>query len=77
MAPVPTIRQRRLAAELKRLREASGLTLEQVADQIGISRSSLSRVENALVGAKLPVVKALLQLYGVQQGQMDALIQLT
>jgi transcriptional regulator with XRE-family HTH domain len=43
----PVTPRRRLAAELRRLREEAGLRLEEVADQLLISRSKLSRLENA------------------------------
>ena len=47
MAPVPspTIRARRLRRELRRLREAAGLTAESVAAQLGWHRSKMIRVE--------------------------------
>jgi transcriptional regulator with XRE-family HTH domain len=59
----PTLRRRRLARELSRLREAAGLTIEAAADGAGISMSHLSRVERAQVGVRVPVVKALLDTY--------------
>ena len=43
----PIVPRRRLAAELKRLREASNRTLDQVASDLLISTSKLSRLENA------------------------------
>jgi transcriptional regulator with XRE-family HTH domain len=64
-APSPTVRRRRLLAELRRLRDVSGKTIDQVADDIGMSKSTLSRIENGLVGIKLPVLRALLLEYGV------------
>lgn len=71
----PTVRRRRLAAELKRLREAHGMTADLAARQVGISKSSLSRIENALVSVLPPVVRALLELYGVGEDDIDALVQ--
>lgn len=59
----PTLRRRRLARELVRLREAKGLTIEQASAAVGISASHLSRVERAQVGVRLPVVKLLLSTY--------------
>lgn len=43
--PSPTIRARRLRRELRRLREAAGLTAEGVASQLGWHRSKIIRVE--------------------------------
>ncbi|HEY9474569.1 MAG TPA: helix-turn-helix transcriptional regulator, partial [Mycobacteriales bacterium] len=63
--------------ELRQLREAHGLTAEAVAEQADLSQSSLSRVENAVVQIKVPIVKALLDVYKVSGEQRDALIALT
>ena len=63
--PSPTVRQRRLVAELRRLRDGSGRTIDEVAANIGLSRSTLSRIENGLVPIKLPVLRALIAEYGV------------
>src|SRR6266545_660646 len=59
----PTLRRRRLARELLRLRDEAGLTIEAAAAVVGISASHLSRVERAQVGVRLPVVKLLLSTY--------------
>jgi transcriptional regulator with XRE-family HTH domain len=48
----PTVRRRRLAAALKRLREQSGMTADEAAKQVGISKSALSRIENAQVWSR-------------------------
>ncbi len=60
-----TVRIEVLGEELRRLRDACGLTLTDVVTRIGISESQLSRVEN---GKRLPSpedVSALLVIYGV------------
>lgn len=72
----PTVRHRRLTAELRRLREESRRTIDQVAQDIGISKSALSRIENGLVGIKLPVLRALLTEYSVTGEHAAALEQL-
>jgi hypothetical protein len=41
----PTIRRRRLGAELRRLRETAGVTIDVVADRLGCSTSKISRIE--------------------------------
>ncbi|GAB3811544.1 helix-turn-helix transcriptional regulator [Micromonospora zhanjiangensis] len=74
VATSPTLRRRRLARELIRLREAAGLTIEQSANSAGISMSHLSRVERAHVGVRLPVVKVLLSTYGADAETVTYLI---
>jgi transcriptional regulator with XRE-family HTH domain len=45
-----TPRARALAKELRALRKARGLTLEELAAEVGLSRAKVSRVENAQQG---------------------------
>jgi transcriptional regulator with XRE-family HTH domain len=71
----PTVLRRRLGAELRRLREAAGLTIDQVADALEFSPSKVSRMERARVGALPRDVGALAQLYGIDQEQSDRLVQ--
>src|SRR5262249_36585748 len=71
----PTVRRRRLAAALRRLRDQSGMTADQAAREVGISKSALSRIENALVSVVPPVARALLELYGVDEPDISALVQ--
>lgn len=61
----PTVRRKRLAAELRRLRERADLTGEHVADQMKWSASKLSRIENAHTTPRPSELKKLLLLYGV------------
>ncbi len=63
----PTIRRRRLAAELRRLRERAGFTGDQVADVLGWSASKLSRIENNRIGVKDDDLRLLLDLYRVNE----------
>jgi transcriptional regulator with XRE-family HTH domain len=74
----PTVRRRRLAAELRRLREASGKTHEDVAAELDWHRSKVSRIEGAqFVRLSLTDLRALLDLYGVTDpGQRESLITL-
>ncbi|MET8075163.1 helix-turn-helix transcriptional regulator [Streptomyces sp. NPDC005303] len=46
----PTARQLRLAVELRRLREAAGLTNRQAADLLGVSTAQISQIEYGLAG---------------------------
>lgn len=71
----PTVRRRRIAAELRRLREAAGLTHEDVAAELGWHRSKLGRIEGgSFVRLSLTDLRALLDLYGVtDKTERDAL----
>jgi transcriptional regulator with XRE-family HTH domain len=72
----PTVRRRRLALELRRLREAAKLTCEEVADHLECSASKISRVETGRVSVSPRDVRDMLELYGVPAGQRDSLVQL-
>lgn len=62
--PSPILRRRRLGTELRSLREAAGLTGEQVIEQVGwASASKLSRLENGRSRPDPRDVAALLDLY--------------
>ena len=73
----PTVRRRRLAGELHRLRDLTGLTGDQVAEQLGWSPSKISRIENARSGVGLTDARSLLNVYGVEGTHRDALLALT
>lgn len=72
-----SVRHRRLAAELRRLRGRAEMTGDQVAEGLGWSPSKVSRLEHGRTGYKLADVKSLLDLYGVQGGQRNELLALT
>ena len=67
---------RRLAAELRRLRENAGLTGEEVSQRLGWSGSKLSRIELHRIGVKQPDLRKLLALYGVDDSYRDELLAL-
>jgi transcriptional regulator with XRE-family HTH domain len=62
----PILPRRRLAQELRRLREEAGLTLEDVAAELLISTSKLSRLENAQGSPQTRDVRDLIKLYRVE-----------
>lgn len=62
----PVMPRRRLGVELKRLREASGRTLEDVAEELLISTSKLSRLENGQGSPQQRDVRDLIRLYGIE-----------
>lgn len=73
----PTVRHRRLAFELRRLRGRSDMTGDQVAERLGWSPSKVSRLEHGRTGYKLRDVESLLDLYDVHGADRDELLALT
>jgi transcriptional regulator with XRE-family HTH domain len=71
-----TVPQRRLARVLRRLREDAHLTIEQVAEKLDLSPSTVSRMETAQVGIRPNDLRPLLDIYGVEEEQRDELLQL-
>jgi transcriptional regulator with XRE-family HTH domain len=67
----PTVKRRRLAAELHACREKAGLTIDDVAQELEWSAAKISRIENARVRVLPRDVKHLLRTYGVQEGGPD------
>lgn len=68
-APGPVVTRRRLGGELKRLRDQSGLKLDEVARQLECSPSKISRLENGKGLPKWRDVRDLLDVYGVPGGE--------
>ena len=75
-AQSPTVRRRRLALELRRLREGAKLTCEEVAEQLECSASKISRVETGRVSVSPRDVRDMLEIYSVPELQREALVQL-
>ena len=61
-----------LGSQLRRFREAAGITPEAAGWQIRSSRSKISRMENGRVGFKDRDVRDLLELYGVADSQVTS-----
>ncbi|POM26052.1 Helix-turn-helix domain protein [Actinomadura rubteroloni] len=72
----PTARHRRLAAELRRRREAVGLTPEQAAGALGWHRTKLVRIETAVNMPSVADVERILDTYGGDSAVKAALLQL-
>jgi transcriptional regulator with XRE-family HTH domain len=70
------VRRRRIARELRQLRERANMTLDQAARQLDMSKSNLSRIENAQIGVKPRDVRAALALYEVTGAEAEALIEI-
>jgi transcriptional regulator with XRE-family HTH domain len=71
----PTVRRRRLGLELRRLREASGLTIEVVADRLECSSSKISRIETGHTGVTPRDVRDMLAVYGLAGPAAEELVQ--
>jgi transcriptional regulator with XRE-family HTH domain len=71
-----TVRNRRLAAELRRLRESRDFTGDDVAERLGWSASKVSRLENARQAPRFADVRRLLELYEVEGNHREQLLQL-
>jgi transcriptional regulator with XRE-family HTH domain len=72
----PTVAQRRLARVLRKLREKADLTIDQVAEKIDLSASTISRLETAQAPVRRGDIRELLDIYGVPDTQRDELLQL-
>ncbi|TMZ69997.1 XRE family transcriptional regulator [Klebsiella pneumoniae] len=73
----PTVRRRRLASELRKLREHANLTGASAAKALGWQHSKITRIETAQQGINGPDLQRLLDLYKVEnQAVRDGLTQL-
>ncbi|ONI89522.1 transcriptional regulator [Saccharothrix sp. ALI-22-I] len=72
----PTLRKRRLVSELRRLREAADLTIEEVGERLECSASKISRIETGRVGVTPRDVRDMLAAYGADRATVDELVQL-
>jgi transcriptional regulator with XRE-family HTH domain len=72
----PTVRLRRLAAELAKLRAHAGLSREDAEKQTGINEATLYRIETARARPQKRTLVALLDLYGVTEPQREDLLTL-
>jgi transcriptional regulator with XRE-family HTH domain len=71
----PTVRRRRLGLELRRLREAAGLTIDAVAEQLECSASKISRIETGQSGATPRDVRDILAIYDTDDAVAQHLVQ--
>lgn len=72
----PTIRRRRLGAELRRLREGAGVTIDGVAERLECSASKISRIETGHTTATPRDVRDMLGIYGVVGAECEELVQI-
>jgi transcriptional regulator with XRE-family HTH domain len=74
--PSPTVRRRRLAAELRGIRESRGKSGDAVAAALKWSPSKISRYERARTGLRPREVERLLDYYGITGAQRALLLGL-
>lgn len=73
----PTVRRRRLGAELRKHREEAGVTIEAVADRLRCSTSKVSRIETGHTSATPRDVRAMLDIYGIDGDESAELVQIS
>jgi len=72
----PTLRRRQLGQELRKLREGSGATIDQVAERLACSSSKISRIETGQSGVSQREVRDILTAYGVDGDQAESLVEI-
>ncbi|MGQ0774831.1 MAG: helix-turn-helix domain-containing protein [Pseudonocardiales bacterium] len=72
----PTLRRRQLGMELRRRRDAAGLTREVAADEIACSPTKITHLESGRNSPRKAELRVLLQLYGVDAEEYAALEEL-
>jgi transcriptional regulator with XRE-family HTH domain len=72
-ASTPTVRLRRLASELRKLRAAADLTRDEVTERTGINGVTLYRLEAAKARPQARTLRALLDLYNADGQLRDEL----
>ncbi|WP_245974439.1 helix-turn-helix domain-containing protein [Thermomonospora umbrina] len=65
-----------MAKELRRLRRESGKTREQVADFVGCSPVTITRIESAQTAGTVPIVARMLEAYGIAGDEHEAFLKL-
>jgi transcriptional regulator with XRE-family HTH domain len=75
----PTVRRRRLARELRRLRETAGLTADEATKRLEWAAGKVNKLERAqAVRPRVTDIRAMLDLYGLtEEAEREALLDLT
>ncbi|WP_268248641.1 helix-turn-helix domain-containing protein [Saccharothrix coeruleofusca] len=71
-----SVRSRRLAHVLRRLRTATGLSTDAAGEAVGMSGSKISRIETSEIGIYLDDLEKLLDFYEVDRAQRVELLDL-
>ncbi|MES9539926.1 MULTISPECIES: helix-turn-helix transcriptional regulator [unclassified Actinomadura] len=74
--PSPYVRRRRLAGEIRKLRESRGLTTDDLARLVFHSRTKITRLENAQIRPDLAEIMNMLDALEITGSQYDRLLQL-
>ncbi|GAA2336693.1 helix-turn-helix transcriptional regulator [Streptomyces kunmingensis] len=80
MAPriTPTVRQRRFGTELRRMRDAAGLTAPVAAERLGSDRTMISNIESGRFGISEERLRRLASIYECDDAELiDALAAMT
>jgi transcriptional regulator with XRE-family HTH domain len=72
----PTVRRRRLGAELRQRREKAGLSLEVVAERLECSQSKISRIETGHTSVTVRDVRDMLAIYKATEAEIEELSDL-
>uniref|UniRef100_A0AAU2JZ83 Helix-turn-helix transcriptional regulator n=1 Tax=Streptomyces sp. NBC_00049 TaxID=2903617 RepID=A0AAU2JZ83_9ACTN len=73
----PTARQQRLGAELRKLREQSGMTVQQAAALLGVDRTRIPNIESGRIGISTERVRTLAFNYDCPDtGLVDLLVRI-
>lgn len=72
----PTVKRRRIAAELRRLRRDTGMTAEEAAHEVGVSKSAVSRIEKAESTPQVGTAERFFRTYGVAEEDIPPLLDI-
>ncbi|MEO3785424.1 helix-turn-helix transcriptional regulator [Actinocorallia sp. B10E7] len=72
----PTVRRRRLAAEMRRLRAARAVNLDEVARGSDVGRTTVYRIEQASHAPKVNDIRALCRYYDLSEEATEELVTL-
>lgn len=76
--PNPTARQSRLGAELRKLREAAGVSNRQAAAQLGVSPTQISHLESGRIGLSEERLRRMTEFYDCDDTALaDALVEMS
>jgi transcriptional regulator with XRE-family HTH domain len=74
----PTLRQRRLGAELRKLRERAGLTATAAAARLGVNQARVSMIETGRTPVSAEKLRSMARAYDCHEtGHVDALAAMT
>jgi transcriptional regulator with XRE-family HTH domain len=76
MASTVTSRRKQLGNELRHARTAAKMTQQQVAEVLGCTQGKVNKIESGAVGVKLGDVRTMLDAFGVNGDESEALMNL-